>query len=106
MQSTEVETLLISGSIDFSTPAQFAEQELLPSLRKGQHVVISEQGHVSDFWQFQPEARQRLLTSFYNTGKADASLYTYLPMDFKPTMRFPLLAKPIHPTELLSKLSA
>ncbi len=90
---TDVETLLISGSVDFSTPAQFAEQELLPSLRHGQHVVIAEQGHVNDFWGFQPEARQRLLTSFYDTGTADASLYTVLPMDFKPAMRFTTLAK-------------
>jgi hypothetical protein len=90
---TEVETLLINGSVDFSTPPQFAEQELLPSLKNGQSVLISEQGHVNDFWGFQPEARQHLLTSFYSTGKADASLYKYLPMDFKPAMRFPVLAK-------------
>ena len=93
VQPSDVETLLISGSIDFSTPAQFAEQELLPALHKGQHVVIAEQGHVNDFWGFQPEARQRLLTSFYDTGKADASLYQTLPMNFKPAMRFPVLAK-------------
>jgi hypothetical protein len=33
------------------------------------------------------------LTSFYDTGTADDSLYAYLPMDFKPAMRFPILAK-------------
>ena len=93
VQPCDVETLLISGSIDFSTPAQFAEQELLPALHKGQQVVIAEQGHVNDFWGFQREARQRLLTSFYDTGKADASLYQYLPMNFKPAMRFPVMAK-------------
>lgn len=93
VQTTPIETLLVSGSIDFSTPAQFAEQELLPSLRNGQHVIIAEQGHTGDFWGFQPEARQRLLTSFYDTGTADASLYTTLPMDFKPAMRLPVLAK-------------
>jgi pimeloyl-ACP methyl ester carboxylesterase len=93
VQPSDVETLLISGSVDFSTPVQFAEQELLPSLHKGQHVIISEQGHTGDFWGFQPEARQRLLTSFYDTGAADASLYTLLPMNFKPSMRFPVLAK-------------
>jgi pimeloyl-ACP methyl ester carboxylesterase len=90
---TDVETLLISGSVDFSTPAQFARQELLPFLRNGRHVVIAEQGHVKDFWDFQPEAARRLLTSFFDTGKADDSLYRYLPMDFKPSMSFPLLAK-------------
>ena len=90
---SDVETLLVSGSIDFSTPAQFAEQELLPSLSNGKHVVIAEQGHVQDFWSFQHAASQRLLTSFFDTGIADDSLYTYLPMDFKPAMSFPLLAK-------------
>ena len=93
VQPTDVQTLLISGSIDFSTPAQFAEQELLPSLHNGQSVVIAEQGHTGDFWSFQSEARRRLLTSFFDTGLADDSLYTTLPMDFKPAMRFPVLAK-------------
>ena len=90
---TDVETLLINGSVDFSTPAQFAEEELLPSLNNGQCITIAEQGHVNDFWAFQPEARQLLLTSFYDTGKADDSLYQYLPMDFTPKMRFPVIAK-------------
>jgi hypothetical protein len=85
--------LLVGGTVDFSTPAQFATNEQLPSLRHGQQVVVAEQGHVGDFWGFQPEARQRLLTSFYDTGTADASLYKYLPMNFKPAMRFPVLAK-------------
>jgi pimeloyl-ACP methyl ester carboxylesterase len=90
---TDVETLLVSGSIDFSTPARFAEQELLPFLNRGRHVVIAEQGHTGDFWGFQRAAAERLLTSFYDTGTADDSLYTTLPMDFKPAMRFPILAK-------------
>lgn len=93
VQPTDVETLLISGSVDFSTPAQFAEQELLPYLRNGKHVIIAEQGHTSDFWSFQPEAAERLLTSFYATGAADDSLYDYLPMDFKPALRVTVLAK-------------
>ena len=98
---SDVETLLVSGSVDFSTPAQFAEKELLPSLSKGQHVIIAEQGHVQDFWSFQHAASQRLLTSFFDTGTADDSLYTYLPMDFKPAMSFPLLAKILLGTGLL-----
>jgi hypothetical protein len=93
VQRIDIQTLLISSSIDFSTPAQFATQELLPSLSNGRQVIIAEQGHPDDFWKFQPEARQRLLTSFFDMGVADASLYTTLPMDFKPSMRFPVLAK-------------
>jgi hypothetical protein len=50
-------------------------------------------GHVSDVWGVQPEATLRLLTSFYDTGVADDSLFTYAPMDFKVKLGFPLLAK-------------
>jgi hypothetical protein len=88
-----VETLLVSGSVDISTPPQFAEQELLPALKNGRHVIIAEQGHTQDFWQSQSAAGERLLTSFFDTGVADDSLYEYLPMNFKPAMSFPLLAK-------------
>jgi hypothetical protein len=90
---TDVETLLISGSVDFSTPAQFAAQEILPSLKNGRQVIIAEQGQTDDFWNFQSAARERLLTSFFDTGLADDSLYVYLPMDFHLAMSFPLLAK-------------
>jgi pimeloyl-ACP methyl ester carboxylesterase len=93
VQPSDVDTLLIGGTVDFSTPAQFATNELLPALRHGRQVIIAEQGHCGDFWGFQPEARQRLLTSFFDTGIADDSLYTILPMDFRPAMRFPVLAK-------------
>ncbi len=95
------ETLLVGGSIDFSTPAQFAERELLPSLKNGRQVVVAEQGHVQDFWSLQNQAAKRLLTSFFDTGTADDSLYVYLPMDFKPAMSFPLLAKILLGTGLL-----
>jgi pimeloyl-ACP methyl ester carboxylesterase len=98
---SDVETLLISGSVDFSTPAQFAKDELLPSLHKGKQVIIAEQGHVGDFWAFQPAAAERLLTSFYDTGNGDDSLYTILPMDFKPAISFPLLAKILLSTGIL-----
>jgi pimeloyl-ACP methyl ester carboxylesterase len=98
---SDIPTLLVSGSVDFSTPAEFATQELLPSLRNGKQVLLSEQGHVGDFWGFQTEAAEHLLTSFFTTGEADDSLYTYLPMDFKPVMSFPLLAKILLVTGIL-----
>jgi len=90
---TNVETLLVSGSIDFSTPAEYATKELLPSLKNGKQVILSEMGHVSDMWSVQPEATLRLITIFYDTGKADDSLYKYEPMDFHVSLGFPSLAK-------------
>lgn len=90
---SDVETLLVSGSVDFANPAEIATRELLPSLTKGKQVILRERGHTGDFWGFEHAAAERLLTTFYDTGIADDSLHTYLPMDFTPSRRLPLLAK-------------
>jgi hypothetical protein len=82
VQPTDVETLLVSGSIDFSTPPQFATEELLPYLSNGEQVILKDLGHVSSFWSSQPEARVHMLNTFFDTGQADASLYTCQPLDF------------------------
>jgi len=93
VQPSEVETLLVSGSVDFSCPPQFATDELLPSLINGKQVILSEFGHTDDLWELQPEATVRLLSSFYDTGVADDSLYTYQSMDFHVGLGFPEIAK-------------
>ena len=93
VQPSDIETLLLSGSIDLWTPLQFAEDELLPFLSKGQHVVVAENGHAEMLWR-QPEASERLLTSFFDTGEADDSLFTYQAWEYNVgLMSFPLLAK-------------
>jgi len=93
VQPSDVETLLVSGSIDFNIPAQFARDELLPSLSNGRQVIVSEFGHGADLVTQQPEALKRLLTSFYDTGVADDSLFTYHPVDFHVGLGYPEQAK-------------
>lgn len=93
VQPSDVETLLVSGSIDFNTPAQFARDELLPSLSNGRQVIVSEAGHGGDLVTQQPEALKRLMTSFYDTGAADDSLLTYHPVDFHVGLGYPEQAK-------------
>jgi hypothetical protein len=93
VQPSDVETLLISGSLDFYTPAQFATDELLPALSRGQQVIVAEAGHTAELFGLQAAATERLLTSFYDTGVADASLFTYVPMDFRVQVGFTRLAK-------------
>ncbi|HOC52759.1 MAG TPA: alpha/beta fold hydrolase [Caldisericia bacterium] len=93
VQNSDVETLLISGSVDFSTPAENATKKLLPELSHGKQIIFSEMGHCGDLWSLQPKAFELLLTSFYNTGIADESLVSYLPMDFHVSLGFPEIAK-------------
>ena len=90
---SDVETLIISGSIDVAAPAELATKELLPHLSKGQQVILAEMSHHDLPETNQPEAIERLLTSFYNTGVADDSLYTYAPIDFQVSWGYPALAK-------------
>jgi pimeloyl-ACP methyl ester carboxylesterase len=92
-QTSDVQTLLISGSVDFSTPAEFAEKELLPFLKKGKQVIVSECGHVNDLWYTNTRSTRLILTSFYDTGIPNTSLNSYIPMDFSVTWGFPLIAK-------------
>jgi pimeloyl-ACP methyl ester carboxylesterase len=93
VQPTDVETLLISGSIDLSTPPQFATEELLPYLSNGEQVILKDFGHTGSFWSSQPEARVHMLNTFFDTGQVDASLYTYQPLDFDVGLGWPGLAK-------------
>jgi pimeloyl-ACP methyl ester carboxylesterase len=93
VQPTDIETLLISGSIDLSTPPQFATEELLPYLSNGEQVILKDFGHTGSFWNSQPEARVHMLSTFFDTGQVDASLYTYQPLDFDVGLGWPRLAK-------------
>ena len=93
VQPSDVEILMVSGTVDFSTPAQIARDEVLPLLSKGQQVILTDFGHSADVWGLQPEATAHLLTSFYATGVADDSLYTYQPVEFKVGLGFPEMAK-------------
>ena len=94
VQPSDVETLLVSGNIDTTTPAQWATNELLPSLSNGKQVILSEFGHTDDIWGLQPEATRHLLKTFFDTGEVDDSLFTYQPMSFEVgLMSFPRLAK-------------
>jgi len=86
VQTSDIETLLIGGTVDFPTPAENATNDLLPSLPNGHQVVHAEFGHSTDFWTYQPEASTRLINTFFDTGEVDDSLYSYRTMDFGTTI--------------------
>ena len=82
VQPSDIETLLVSGNLDFSTPMEFSRDELLPYLSRGHQVVLKNFGHTETFWNSQPEARARLLNTFFDSGEVDDSLYLYQPLIF------------------------
>ncbi len=89
---SDTSTLLIGGTVDIQTPAQNATKELLPHLRNGHQVIVSELGHTTDFWNFDRSSGTHLLTTFYATGKVDASGYPKHKISFD-TANFTSLAK-------------
>jgi pimeloyl-ACP methyl ester carboxylesterase len=93
VQDSNVETLLVNGTLDFATPAKFGIQELLPHLRNGHKVVVAELGHSGTFWTYEPKASTRLLNTFFDTGKVDTSLYTPAKIDFTPDVSHTGLGK-------------
>jgi len=92
-QPSSVETLMLSGTLDVSTPAQNARNQLLPLLENGEQVVLSEFAHTGDLYYLQPEATRHLLTTFFATGEVDSSLYEPNTVNFEPSWGFPLIAK-------------
>ena len=92
LQESDVDMLLINGTVDFSTPPT-ALDEAKPYWHKAQMVLLPEFSHVGDEYTYQQGAFKRLITSYYDTGVADGSLYVYEPLSFKPGMSMTLLAK-------------
>ena len=93
VRTSRTDTLLIGGTNDFTAPPQNATTELLPSLPNGHQVVLSELGHVPDFWAYQPEAGEKLINTYFDTGRVDQSGFTHATVNFTPGVSYPTLAK-------------
>ncbi len=91
-QDTDVDMLLVNGTVDFATPPT-ALEEARPYFHKAQIVLLPEFSHTNDVYTLQPEAFERLITSYYDTGVADSSLFVYQPVSFKPSIGPSTMAK-------------
>jgi len=91
-QETDVEMLLVNGTVDFSTPPT-ALDEAKPYFHRAQMVLLPEFSHIADVMTLQPQAFERLVTSYYDTGMADDSLFVYQPLSFTPGTSLGTMAK-------------
>ena len=92
LQPTDVETLLVSGTLDVATPPQAATREVLPFLHHGNQIILPGRSHL-DLFQKQPEAFQTLAVSFFDTGRADPAGFANAPQGFGNGLRLPTLVK-------------
>lgn len=93
VRPSDVETLLISGELDITTPPQLAALELLPHLPNGQQVIVPGMGHTLSFYTHQPQAGTKLVNEFLTTGEVDRALYKPVIPDFSPGVTQTSLAK-------------
>src|SRR5262245_21912037 len=93
VRDSNVETLLVGGTVDFATPPVKAKTQLLPHLPNGHQVVLSGLGHTTSFWGYEPEAQKHMLNTFFDTGKVDSSRYTPAKVDFTPEVTHTALGK-------------
>jgi pimeloyl-ACP methyl ester carboxylesterase len=95
VRTSNVNTLLVGGALDFATPPQVATKELLPYLPNGHQVVLAGLGHSTSFWTEQPEAGSQLINAFFDSGRVDRSLYKPMSVDFTPEVTQTALGKGI-----------
>jgi hypothetical protein len=93
VRDSMVETLLIGGNLDFATPPQWATRELLPHLPNGHEIVLRDLGHSNDFWAYEPAASNRLINTFFDSGRVDTSVYTHNSVDFTPSISHGAIAR-------------
>jgi len=88
LRESNVETLMLSGTIDLSTPAQNGT-EMLKYLPNGHQVILKNRGH-QDIGNLQVKVYIPFVKSFFLTGKVEDSEFKDLPIDFnnvKPTFQ-------------------
>lgn len=97
------ETLIISGDLDVSTPAIFAEKEFLPFMPNGKHLVMSHFSH-EDIFSSKILENKNLIALYYTTGQVPTSTIATEPVDFKPKFRLYRLAKWWYPVVVFASL--
>jgi len=89
---SDIETLLIGGKLDVSTPAVNATRELLPMLSRGHQVIFRDAGH-ANLMEFQGAAYESLVGGFFATGAIDTTGFHYEPMTFRVKWKLSRMVK-------------
>jgi pimeloyl-ACP methyl ester carboxylesterase len=88
---SDVPTLMLSGSVDLSTPAENATTELLPYLPNGRQIILRDYGHVADVWKVDPSGTERIIAGFLRNGVTESAAAVVSPVDFSVRLGFPEL---------------
>jgi pimeloyl-ACP methyl ester carboxylesterase len=81
-KTSKSETLVISGDLDFRTPANITNRELIPYLVNGKHIVLKNMSHTDILANVMKS--QDFLHQYFELGRVEESLITPIAsIDFK-----------------------
>lgn len=89
---SHTETLIVSGNLDTSTPADFARDELMSYLPNGHQLILENFSH-AELAMAQPQNYFKLINTFFDTGKVDATVFSPQTIDFNPKKKLYKIAK-------------
>jgi len=75
---SNAEVLMLSGNIDFNTPAKHVTK-MLEYLPNGHQIIFSDQGHNLESLE---DNVKTLVNTFYQSGEVDNSGFTHKPINF------------------------
>lgn len=92
LRPSDTETLILSGVLDVSTPADFTTEKLVPYMNNSQQVVLKNMSHM-DVANAQPENFRKVINEFFLTGLANTTAYGPQSINFRPKYKLYRLAK-------------
>lgn len=104
VKKSDVETLMIGGNLDISTPPEYATEELLPYMPNAKQIILKNMAHVDDLMYLQKEAFDTMVSTYYNTGIVDIKAFTNDQTEFKLPVSFNGLAKWLYPVVFIMSL--
>lgn len=98
------ETLMIGGNLDISTPPENASRELLPQMPNAKQIILEDMAHVDDLMYLQKDNFDRLVSEYFDTGKAEGALFRKDLVSFNIPVSFNGIAKALYPIVLILRL--
>jgi pimeloyl-ACP methyl ester carboxylesterase len=96
LHNSDTETLIISGTLDVSTPSDYAKNELMPHLKNGKQLILNNMSH-SDLIFSQVDNYRQVVTDYFKTGKVNPSTYREENINFKQKKNLNKLTKLLYP---------
>lgn len=95
--NTNTETLIISGELDVSTPADYAKEKLLPYLSNGKQIVLKNMSH-GDLIFAQIDNYRQVVSTYFDQGIVmDSGGFKNETLGFNPKRNLCRLAKLLYP---------